>query len=54
MIRQVFLLFLTWKEIFIASERCLKNDVTGKVESSQCGRKHKEFCGQVIKLIVPN
>ena len=53
MIRQVFLLFLTWKEIFIASERCLKNNVTGKVDS-QCGRKHKEFCGQVIKLIVLN
>ena len=53
MIRQVFLFFLLWKEIFIASERCLENDVTGKVDNL-CGRKHKGFCEQVIDLIVPN
>ncbi|XP_015776999.1 PREDICTED: uncharacterized protein LOC107355006 [Acropora digitifera] len=35
MIRQVFLLFLTWKEIFIASERCLKNNVTGHTAKRQ-------------------
>lgn len=48
MIRKVFLLFLTWKEIFIASERCLKNNVTGKVDS-QCGRINtRNFVGKSL------